>query len=661
MSDKKGKPTIFQKIMEAGQIGIDSYISKAKADIHARNEEEFYRKSVYSDYTLTTGSKGYHDKAYRLSFQLQKEMSRRDTIISSIIATYQNKAAKFARVAENNYMEGFQVKLKDEETALKEIMDELRQKTDIEEDVLKSEDIDQKSREQDTIINQKDTSEDQADLEKPQEGMSKEQKEVDTDMDGEVEEKELERKARKILAERTAEKRKAIQDFVLHCGRREDRPFESKKWNFEAYVRTQVRDTCTYDWIATERVPDNKGDLHHFVPVDSATIRFSSPQLAKQKGANEVGNAYDILYPEKELEALDRRDALKLDEEKLEENEYKYVQVIKGRIERAFTEEELFVGMRNPVTDIYSNGYSLSEMELLIPLVSSHIFTENHYRSFYTNGFSTKGILHIKANLNRRKLETVRLQWKHMVSGPKNQFQTPIMAGMDDVKWIPLNNGNDGDKESWWMNYLIKGICGIFQIDPKEIGFGMKDSGGAGMSGDDTKEKLDHSASKGFVPMMRFLENEINENIIDFLDPDYKIEFIGLTDESQEAALARQEKEVKFKKSVNEVRQEDGLDPIPGADDLILDPTYMQWFSQFHPDGKKMREEMQANDMQQQGISAINDIQDQYNNEAYADEPDPEGPFGEAAQEEETTEKSLKKSLVQIEYYGVKDEDKDRS
>lgn len=641
MADK----SIFQKILETGSTAMDNYISKAKADIESRAEEEFYRKSVYSDYSMSTGSNGYHDKAYRLSFQLQKEMSRRDTTISAIIATYQNKAASFARVAETNYDKGFQIKLKDEDGALREIIEELKEKTGVEEEVLKATDLQQEDAENDDIINDKEDSQ------------TKEQKEVDTDKDGEVEDKELERKARKILAERTGEKRKAIQEFILHCGKREDRPFESKRWNFESYIRTQVRDTCTYDWIATERIPDQKGDLHHFVPVDASTIRFASPQLSKYQGASELGNAYDILYPEKELAALGKKDALKLDAEKLANEEYKYVQVVKGRIERAFTEEEMFVGMRNPVTDIYANGYSLSEMELLIPLVSSHIFTENHYRSFYTNGFSSKGILHIKANLNRRKLETVRLQWKHMVSGSNNAFQTPIMAGMDEVKWIPLNNSNDGDKESWWMNYLIKGICSIFQIDPKEIGFGMKDSGGAGMSGDDTKERLDHSATKGFVPMMRFFENEINENVIDYLDPDYKLEFIGLTDESQEIALNRQKEEVKFKKSVNEVRQEDGLDPIPGADDLILDAVYFQWFTQFHPDGQKLSQQKQDQEMQNNNVQALNGIQDQFNQEAFGDQPTEGGAFDENAQEEENTEKSLNKSLVKIEYYGTKDED----
>ena len=138
--------------------------------------------------------------------------------------------------------------------------------------------------------------------------------------------------------------------------------------------------------------------------MDAATIKFATPQLGTYAGQINSQVNMDILYPEKEIEYLEEKtDALDLDPELLEENEYKYVQVIRGIIERAYTPKELKVGIRNITTDIYHNGYGIAELELLVRLVSSHLNTEYYNEAYFTQGFSAKGILHLKSPLNRRK------------------------------------------------------------------------------------------------------------------------------------------------------------------------------------------------------------------------------------------------------------------
>jgi hypothetical protein len=167
-----------------------------------------------------------------------------------------------------------------------------------------------------------------------------------------------------------------------------------------------------------------------------------------------------------------------------------------------------------------------------------------------------------------------------MVKGNRNSFQTPIMAGMDEVQWIPLTQSHSEMEFSMWLNYLVRMICAIYQIDPSEIGYGIKDEGrGGGLSGDNTKEKLANSRDKGFIPLMKFLQDFINKNIISNLDPEYKLEWVGLEDESDMARIARQKEEVQWKKSLNEIRAEDGLPPFKGCDQLLLNPIYFNWFS----------------------------------------------------------------------------------
>src|SRR5690242_11811516 len=65
---------------------------------------------------------------------------------------------------------------------------------------------------------------------------------------------ELERKAKERLEQKFKEAKKKVEDWLLNCGLKENRPFETKKWNFDLALRAMVRDTLTYDKYAVEMV-----------------------------------------------------------------------------------------------------------------------------------------------------------------------------------------------------------------------------------------------------------------------------------------------------------------------------------------------------------------------------------------------------------------------
>ncbi len=592
--DKNEKPTIFQKIVQASEMALDRYVSKARSDIASEEDNAFYRKSIYRDITYSSGVMGYQEKANRLSYDNLQHMSRKNTIIAAIIQTYQNKVAAHAAPTDKQHEKGFKITLKDEDEKLQLMLEKLFPEKYGDKKSAKKSEADPYESGKKMLEETDDVEKDIEESDIPEDL----EEETDHNKDKELSEKEMIRMAKKELHKQTRTRVKEIEKMMESCGKKEDRPWESQRWDFDAYLRAIVRDTLTYDQIGTEMIPDNANRPHHWVPVDGGTIRYSTPSLRKYNEMDLQQPGYDLLFPEKELQAMaDQRDALVLDDEKLENDDYKYVQVVRGKIIRAFTPDELFIGMRNPTTNLYANGYSVSELEILLAIITSHIFTENYNKSYFTQGFSSKGILHVKAPLNRRKLESLRVQWQHMIKGNKNSFQTPILSGMDEVKWIPLTQNHSDMEFTNWMNYLIKMMCSIYQIDPLEIGFGMKEEGGTGgsLSGDNTSEKFTASKNKGLIPLLKFLERYLNRHVVDKIDPDYKLTFVGVGEETLGETLERQSKEIKFKKSVNEIRAEDGLPPWPGCDELLLDQVYFMWFSQFHPDGKKMQKEMQSN------------------------------------------------------------------
>lgn len=609
MADAPNKPpSIFQKVLEAGNAYLDSQIMKAKTTIINSNiEDDFlYSKTIVEDPNYSTHAQGWKDKPYRIQNSHLKQMSTQDSIIASVIQTRQNQVSNHGRLVKSKQEKGFMICLRDEDALLEKIKASLQsevtpEKADKEEpssSVKASKD--QFVEKADGLIQEGVTIEDDTSLE----GVADSSPENNSKPDDEVEldNWELDRKAREKLFKEFEKPRKAVEDYILNCGLTANRPFETQRWIFEGALRAWTRDTLTYDLYATEIVPDRAGRPHHWFPVDGGSIKFASKSLKNYKDMAETFINLDILYPEKTDVAAEKQKAIDLKPELLEKDQYKYVQVIRGKVERAYTPDELKVGIRNMTTDIFNNGYGVSELELLVSLVTGHLNAEFYNQAYFTQGFSAKGILHIKASINRRKLESVRQQWQHMLKGARNSFQTPIFAGVEDVKWIPLTQNHNDIGFEGWMRYLTTLICSIYQIDPVELGIHLKQEGGGGggLNGDNTSEKLSQSKDKGLFPLMKQIETYINENIIKQYDSRFIIRFTGLADETTKQTLERQKEEVKFKKTVNEIRTEDGLPPLPGMDDVILDQVYMTWYTSFSEKGQQLAKDKADDALKQQ-------------------------------------------------------------
>jgi len=671
--------SIFQKMLQAGEAYLDTQIFKAKTTIINSNVEDpadfFFGKAVIEDPSYSLHSQGWTDKPYRIQNGHLKQMSYQDTAIAAVIQTRQNQVANHATLVKSEQEKGFMVKIKDEDALLAKIKEELRAEMKANEIISGKASPESEAAETadetqvDNPIQKADGDNSETADQTSMEGVEDKNPGDDSKTDDEVElrEFELERKARAKLNEQFEKAKKEVEQYLLNCGKPDNRPFETMKWNFDAALRAWVRDSLTYDLYATEKVPDRAGRPHHFFPVDGGTIKKASKDLRKYRDTAQNFSNIDILYPERSEEAKNRQKAIDLDDALLEKDAYKYVQVIKGKVERAYTADEMAIGIRNVNTDIYNNGYGISELELLIAMVTGHLNAEYYNQAYFTQGFSAKGILHIKAALNRRKVESVRMQWHHMLKGARNSFQTPIFAGVEDVKWIPLTQNHNDIGFEGWMRYLITMIGAIYQIDPAEMGIHFKAEGGGGGLGskDDTKEKTENSKDKGLYPLLRHLETYINDQIIKPFDARFIIKFTGCKGEDAKQTVARQEIERKFKKTVNEIRTEDGLPPLPGMDDVILGPEFMQWYTQFSPkalqkqaEDRKQQAETQKMQFEQQAkLAKQNGQNGQPGSEN--ETPPNEDIYGEGAihmNNQPFVEKSLRKSKkLTVEVYKIED------
>jgi hypothetical protein len=82
--------------------------------------------------------------------------------------------------------------------------------------------------------------------------------------------------------------------------------------------------------------------------------------------------------------------------------------------------------------------------------------------------------------------------------------------------------------------------------------------------------------------LLRFLEADINKNLIWLMDPRYEFQFVGMDSRTENDMQELRIKELQNWKTVDEVRAEDDLDLLgkEKGGDLIMNPSYITYRTQ---------------------------------------------------------------------------------
>jgi hypothetical protein len=212
---------------------------------------------------------------------------------------------------------------------------------------------------------------------------------------------------------------KELESFILNCGRLEKNPWSRiPRDDFETFIRKIVRDSLIYDQATFEIIPDRLGLPYEFVAVDASTIRLASDD--RYVGINSSYENRHGFVPDMPARFAGLWEGRKYAEEN-GNDPVSFVQVINGQIENVYAERELCLGVRNPRTDIYIQGYGFGELEQLITIVTSHLYAEEYNRKFFSQGSAPKGVINLKGdNYTPEQLEGFRRQWLSQVSGVEN-------------------------------------------------------------------------------------------------------------------------------------------------------------------------------------------------------------------------------------------------
>lgn len=351
----------------------------------------------------------------------------------------------------------------------------------------------------------------------------------------------------------------AIETFIDNCGYDKD----NTRDDFDQFIRKLTRDSLTYDQTTFEIVPDRLGRPAEILAVDAATIRAASADFRYDSYMSEIA-------PKKN-------------------EKVSWVQVIDGTVQTWFTADELAFGVRNPRTSIYLQPYGFSELEQLITQITSHLYAEEYNMKYFSQGGTTKGIINLKQDpngvMNVQQMESFKRQWRAQVSGITGAWKTPVLQVPNGIEYINVSQSNRDMEFSQWMNYLVNIVCAVYQIDPAEINFanngGVNSNGGSGLFESSNESKLKNSKDKGLRPLLRFLESLINKYVISRFSDEIVFAFVGIDERTDEEKIDLSTKEVKAFKTIDEVRAEHNLEPLPdGNGEVILDASYMNMINQ---------------------------------------------------------------------------------
>lgn len=354
-----------------------------------------------------------------------------------------------------------------------------------------------------------------------------------------------------------------LEDFIYHCGRRENVPSEDKVL-FGEFLKLTVRDALTFGHVAIEKVKTRGGGLHRFRPRPAESIYLINKQLPKETVQADAKSSAKLYEPKSDNDPRIEQE-VNTPDHKFE----KYVQVsYDNRPLATFGDEDMIFKLFNPQNFIDSRGYCYSPLELAIITVRSHLDVENFNANFFTHGYASKGVLHLKGTVTQQQLANFRRSFYNSITGQQNAWRTPIVAGLDEVQWVPISASAREMEYINFNNHLMRILCTQFQIDPMELGLDylVSNNGRSNMQQASSEYKVNFSRERGLLPILTFLEDLINCDILPAIDKDlaakYKFCFTGYTDETPQTEIAQLQAEISVYKSMNDVLRQAQKDPL---------------------------------------------------------------------------------------------------
>lgn len=313
--------------------------------------------------------------------------------------------------------------------------------------------------------------------------------------------------------------------------------------SFEMFARKVMYDSLTLDQAAAEVVLRRNKLPSYMVPVDSATIYRLPDSLRKPN---------DRTVPH-------------------------FVQVINGQSVVDFTKDELMVGYRNQTTDIGRSGYGYPELELLVRTVTALQSLDALNASSVGAGGTTRGIFVLRGDADQAQYDIFKRDLRTAVRNASQAWRPPVVKVSEkaQVEWVSLDRSVRDMEYGALMESLVKIACSVYQMDPSEISWTTAAHGTSTTFSSDGDAKIRASQARGLKPLLTFLAQYVNSNILWKINPNLSMSFVGMNvdPKAEQEALV---KAVTHYDTVNEVRAKIGKPSLGPRGDVILNQFFLR-------------------------------------------------------------------------------------
>lgn len=363
-----------------------------------------------------------------------------------------------------------------------------------------------------------------------------------------------------------------LQEFFWYTGRNDFEGYEDREDNMVDIMSKICRDQLEIDRVAIEVRRNNQGKILDFWLHDGGTIRrvWQGGYGGSRKDFNPRGL---ILGGSTEFREQLMRAKIEILPEDL--SKIKFVQIIDGQYVSAFTGKDMIFDVRQKRSDVRYWGEGYSPLEQAMWVITGFL----NGLAYNSEAFNKSTIPKIALAFEDRQYTEDQLidlqdQWLANFQGYQGVWRIPLLRGK--VNSIDLYKSARDMEYMRWLEFVGALILSIMGIDGQEIGLRFQQA--TNVLNENPEAKMKFSKSRGLIDILTAQEGIFNKLLIMMGWANrYYFEFTGLNPEDREANERLRTQAVKHYKTVDEVRAENDLPPLPDKKgELILDTTYFQ-------------------------------------------------------------------------------------
>jgi hypothetical protein len=269
-----------------------------------------------------------------------------------------------------------------------------------------------------------------------------------------------------------------------------------------------------------------------------------------------------------------------------------HVQVVDGQIREVYSKEQISVHISNPSDRINRWGYGESRLEDSLDVTACLLYAWQYNKQLFETNYPEQ-VLMISGEYDKEGLNAFKQQIMSEV-GPGKTMRLPILSSLAkpdsaEAMKIEAKKLREAPKDMLFdqlFRFLIYFKCAAYGTHPSVLNFGTDSGGGQHLFGQGQEPQMEQSKDFGLKPSLEDTAEWFTRVIVKPMYPDLKLIITGMEVDDEEKKVKLRTERVKSWKSRNEIRMEEGDDPVGDMNDpnnlwnLPADPAMMNAVTQ---------------------------------------------------------------------------------